>query len=225
MQSTKMQSANMQSANMNTANMQDTIDYQFAARYLAICEKICAYQGSWLNYIVPSCNPLITMAYVNKHPEKHWCWQALTSNPAISIAYMEQHPEQPWQPDEYHLRKYGGEAEVFECQDLVDEDAITDNNISPSEWHCKNVTLDIIEKNMNKIDALTALGYNEAEETDLGYIVWHHIAENPNLTLEFLEKYYQKPWGDILFLNPLTKAKAQFTRDCLRAVSILDKYE
>ena len=188
--------------------MDNQLDYEFAARYLAVYKKICAHKKCPPNYNFISSNPLITMAYVNKHPEEPWCTQGLTANPSISIAYMDAHPEFPWQQDEYHFRKYGGEAEVTECEDLADVD--TGEMLLPSEWHCKNVSLDLIEKYMPEIDEIVALGYDEDEEVDLGYLIWCHISENPNITLEFLEKYYQKPWTDILAINPLTKAKAAF---------------
>jgi hypothetical protein len=192
--------------------IEQDIDYHFAARFVKIYEKICNYQEIDIDYTFLSGNPRITMAYVSKHPEKPWNPQALTSNPSISIAYMDQHPEYPWQPDEYHLRKYGGEEEIVECEDLIaDEDAIL-----PNEWHCKNVSLAMIEKNMFMIDMLTLNGYDEVEEVDLGSLVWHHLTDNPNLTLEFLEKYYQKPWNCfILANNPLNAAKAQFRKQYL----------
>jgi hypothetical protein len=193
--------------------MASHIEYQFAAAVVNIFEKIFEDQYSEIYYYLSS-NPLMTMAYVSKHLEKPWDWQALTYNPSISIAYMDQHPEYPWNPDEYHLRKYGGEEERTECEDLVADEA---GEIMPSEWHCKNVTLAMIEKNMGMLDQLMLDGYDEVEDVDFGIIAWHHLSENPNLTLAFLEKYFKKPWNHVLLLNPLKAAKAQFQKDYLAA--------
>ena len=207
----------------------EDIDYQFAVKFVTLHEKICKYHETELDYSFLSGNPLITMAYVNKHPKKPWCWQALTSNPSISLAYMDAHPEKPWQPDEYHFRKYGGEAIVPDIlSDLLpayyanlDEEGFPPCNV----WSAANVQVSYIARHMEWIDQMVALGYDDSEEMDYGAIIWSEIAENPNLTLEFIETYYQKPWNPcILSMNPLTNAKAQFRKEYLAAYKIQQAY-
>jgi hypothetical protein len=201
---------------MASANeVAEQIDYLFAARFVAVYEKICHSQRVGLDFTYLSGNPLITMAYVNKHPTKPWCWQALTSNPSIPLSYMDQHPEKPWQPDEYHFRKYGGE-EIESLDDAVEFDGDLCNKKTP---------LAFIEEHMKWIDALVTIGYNEEEDTDEGLLIWRGISDNANLTLEFLEKYYQKPWHDlILASNPLKIAKAQFKKEYIAAYTIQQAY-
>jgi hypothetical protein len=211
-------SANAVEANEVAANeVAEQIDYLFAARFVAVYEKICAFQGIDLDFTYLSSNPLITMAYVNKHPKKPWCSQGLTSNPSIPLSYMEAHPEKQWQPDEYHFRKYGGE----EIEPEEEEDAGEfDGDLTK-----KNTPLAFIEEHMNWIDVLVTIGYNEEEETDEGILVWQGISDNANLTLEFLEKYYQKPWDHFMLANnPLKAAKAQFKKEYLAAYTIQQAY-
>ena len=188
------------------ASFDEDIDYQFADKFMKVYEKICITQGVEMQYELLSGNPIITMAYVNKHPKKPWSMQGLTSNPSISLAYMETHPEKAWHPDEYHLRKYGGEAPVP-----------NDENIASQE------SLDFIEKNIDWLDALDQDYY--FNDTSAYSRTWYQISNNPNLTVEFIDKYYQKNWDHyILADNPLRKAKAQFKKEYLAAYTIQQAY-
>jgi hypothetical protein len=199
------------------------LDYQFAAKFITIYEKICKYHKIDLDYRFLSGNPLVTMAYVNKHPNKPWCWQALTSNPSISLQYIDEHPEKFWNQDEYNLRKYGGEAEP-----IVNESyAVIDDNLFPpcSDWSASNVILDELVRYMPLIDTVTAFGYAEEEENDIGYCWWREISDNPNLTLDFIDSYYKKPWShNILAMNPLAKAKAKYRKEYIAAYKIQQAY-
>ena len=201
---------------MNLApHIEQDIEYQFAAKFVAICEKISGFHRPYDHL---SCNPAITMAYVSQHLDKPWCWQALTYNPAISIAYMEQHPEYPWHQDEYSLRKYGGEAEGI----ILDEFLVDyTSEIRPDQWDCKNISLAMIEENMKAIDSL---GFDEEQERNLNHVAWQNLSNNPNLTLDFLEKFYKKPWTEMLLFNPLHVAKAQFRKEYIAAYTIQQAY-
>ena len=48
------------------------------------------------NWNCISCNPNITMDYIEKYPEKHWNWSSISFNPNITIDYIEKHPDKPW---------------------------------------------------------------------------------------------------------------------------------
>lgn len=48
------------------------------------------------DFTVLSGNPIISMDYVEKHPEYEWNWEEISANPAVTLDYIEQHPTFPW---------------------------------------------------------------------------------------------------------------------------------
>ncbi len=178
------------------------IDCLFADKFVALLKKKATNLDELILNLL-SGNPIITMAYVQQHPELKWCWQGLTYNPSVSIKYIEVHPEYPWNDDEFHLRKYGGEAEpVMEY--------LSEMNAAgrPCEWNGHNITIGLIEKHLDWI---------KEQDDDDAEIIWHQISDNPNLTLEFIEKNYSNLYVSVLASNPLRAAKAQFRHEQLAA--------
>ena len=43
-----------------------------------------------------SCNPNITMDFIEAHPDKPWNWDYILANPNITMEFIEVHPEIPW---------------------------------------------------------------------------------------------------------------------------------
>jgi hypothetical protein len=48
------------------------------------------------NWYGISCNPNITMEFIEKHPEKPWNWYKISNNPNITMEMIEKHPEKLW---------------------------------------------------------------------------------------------------------------------------------
>jgi hypothetical protein len=202
--------------------MDQDMEYQLACRFIQVLEKIARNQESYVDFTYLSGNPLITMTYVNKHPEKAWHWPALTCNPSVPLTYIEAHPEKPWCPHEYHFRKYAGD-----WPDVTHKYAVIADTEEPpcGFWDAANVLPVDIERHMPWIDATVAIGYDDIEEYDHGMLTWNQISDNPNLTLDFIDKYHQKHWNiDILSTNPLTIAKAQFSKEYKAAYTIQQAY-
>ena len=207
---------------MDQLRMEQDMEYQLACRFVQVLEKIAKNQESFVDFTYLSGNPLITMTYVNKHPEKAWHWPALTCNPSVPLTYIEAHPKKPWCPHEYHFRKYAGD-----WPDVMHKySPIADAEEPPCGfWDAANVLPADIERHMPWIDATVAIGYDDIEEYDHGMLTWNQISDNPNLTLDFIEKYHQKHWNiDILSTNPLTIAKAQFIKEYKAAYTIQQAY-
>jgi hypothetical protein len=191
------------------------MDYQFAAKFVKVFEKIDKYNHFDSDLSLLSSNPIINMDYVNSHSERAWCWRGLTSNPSIPLAYIEKHPEKPWNKDEYEIRKYGGE----EIQPSIHITAINANGV-PQCWSASNVSLELIEKQIDHIEAQLVM-----EDDDSYYYIWSDISDNPNLTIEFIDKYYKKPWNYYgLASNPLTADKERFKKEYAAAYIIQQAY-
>ena len=203
-------------------NMAD-IDYQFAAKFMTFFlkyRKYYFYNEVCTDFSLLSSNPLITMAYVKRHPEHPWCWQGLTSNPSITLEYMDQHPELPWNKDEYHFRKFGGEATPIEPTSLISlaelEQQICLNE--PAQAAQAPAAGAGAEAQAPTNNIITV--YDEAELD-----TWTKLSDNPNLTFDFISKYHKKPWNYyVLASNPFPAAKKQFKKEYLAALKIQEAF-
>jgi hypothetical protein len=202
--------------------LDEQIDYAFAAKYMNLYEKIAKRNHIVVFLTEVSRNPLITMSYVEKHLKKPWDWEGLTENPSISLEYMEAHPEHPWDRVNYAFRKAGR----FDWPPVVG--SYVGRNLAgiPSAWDASNVSLDDIETNMKWIDAHVVFDF-DPDFVDHGppCTIWEQISANPNLTLDFIEKYIDKPWK-LCFLseNPLTEARERYKKEYKAALVIQEAY-
>jgi hypothetical protein len=203
---------------MTQENEEMHIDYFFAAKFMAVIEKLSKYHEMEEPYMMNllSGNPIITMAYVTAHPEKKWCWKGLTSNPSISIAYMDSHPEYPWDQDEYEFRKYGGEAEEVNMNAFptVENMIINVKNYIDCRL-CKYA-----DENGIDTEIEDNIAVRDLEFSDQDYQVFHNISNHPDLTLKLIEDNCQEAcWMfDLILINPLRAAKKQFREDYLAAL-------
>jgi len=188
-------------------NREQEIDYLFAAKFIAALEKANVdYYGVEMVLMVISSNPIVTMTYVTRHPEKKWYWRGLTNNPSISLAYMDAHPEYPWNQDEYEFRKYGG------------EEAELDSENEPCDIR---ETIAHLEREMERESERD----DDMDPNDLELSLWSSLSEDPNVTPEIIEQYYDKPWNYFaLCSNPLPSAKQQFKKEYLAACKIQDAF-
>lgn len=175
------------------------MDNQFAAKFVKVFEKIDAY------------NRFDSSPTDDK--ERIWCWFGLSNNPVIPIAYMEKTPKKPW-ANNYKQRNERELSLYYKvCRNRI---AYFHADGMPSNWYASNISLDLIEKNMSYIN-------NQIE--DIQRYIWADISDNPNLTPEFIEKYYKKPWNYYaLASNPLPAAKEQFKKEYAAAYIIQQAY-
>ena len=194
----------------------EQIDCAFAAKYMKLYEKIAKQNDIVVFLSEISRNPLMTMSYVEKYRNKMWDWEGLTENRGVSLEYMEAHPEHPWDLTVYYFRKAGR----FDFPPIVGSYSGRNSDGIPYAWDAGNVSLEDIEKNMNWIDAQMALDDPETPCT-----IWEQISANPNLTLDFIEKYIDKPWKlCILGENSLTEARARYKKEYKAALVIQEAY-
>ena len=180
------------------------MDYQFAAKFVKAFEKIEKYNqfGS------------------TDTNERTWCWHGLTSNPVIPLEYIEKNPKKPWDRAEYENKSREEESYMrylrHKYANKKTQSVTFDANGIPHRWDAGNVSLALIEKK---------LGYINNQFEDIQRVIWHGISDNPNVTPEFIEKYYQKPWNYyVLAINPLTIAKEQFKKEYAAAYTIQQAY-
>jgi len=200
---------------MDITKMDTTkMDYQFAAKFVKAFEKIDNY-----NQFDPSADDT---------DERTWCWHGLTTNPVIPMAYIEKHPKKPWDTEEINckIRNEGDESymrylhhKYANTEPPSTRITSLDANGVPQDWSACNVSLALIEKQMEYIEAQNAI------DEGVYRVIWSYISDNPNLTPEFIEKYYQKPWNYyVLAINPLIPAKQQFKKEYAAACIIQQAY-
>jgi hypothetical protein len=125
---------------------------------------------------------------------------------------MEEHPEYPWDQRIYYFRK----MDRCDWPPIIGTYSGSDEDTGrPYSWECGNITLAYIEAQMPWIDA------QSVDDS----LIWDGISDNPNLTLDFIDKYIDKPWNyEILATNRLTHAKKQFCQEYLAAYTIQQAY-
>jgi len=188
----------------------EQIDYAFAAKYMKLYEKIAKRNHIVVFLTDVSRNPLMTMTYVEKHLSMPWDWEGLTENPSISLEYMEAHPEHPWDRSVYCTRQ----MDRFDFPSLVGSYTGRTPADIPYDWNAFNVSLEDIEKNMKWVD-----------EQDASSTIWEQISANPNLTLDFIEKYSNKPWKlFVLAENSLADDRERYKKEYKAALVIQKAY-
>jgi len=185
------------------------MDYQFADKFVKAFEKIDKYNQ---------------FGSTATEDERTWCWHGLTSNPVIPLEYIEKNPKKLWDTAEYENKSRNEEESYMRylrhkyanTEPPSSRLATFDANGFPHRWDAGNVSLALIEKKMGFID-------NQFE--DIQRDIWYGISDNPNVTPEFIEKYYQKPWNYyVLAIHPLTVAKEQFKKEYAAAYTIQQAY-
>ena len=190
------------------------IDYRFAFNFVAALDKFNKYYQLERDTILLSSNPLITTTYVDRHPEKKWCWYGLTRNPSIPIEYIKQHPEKPWNITEFNLRNDGiVDDDVCDAPNMV---VSPDNTVTP-------ISLSFVETKLKELHQIAVA--RDIDTAASEFYFWHHISADPNLTLEVIQKYYDKPWDYYaLSMNTLPYAKEKFKKESLAAYTIQRAY-
>lgn len=175
------------------------IDYQFACRYVALLEKIFdRYKKTEEFY------------------EHSVLWETLTQNIAnISSEYRSRHPEKPWGISRCYMS-------IGRCR------LNSDNPTTLAEIETEIKRID------ERIDEMNKVPLCECPECDDDYLNdylneqkhWYRITSTSiKFTLDFLEKYWDKPWHlYYLAANMMPAAKAQFKKEYLAALKIQEVY-
>ena len=134
-------------------------------------------------------NPLEYL--LEKYPDKEWYWIYLTRNPNINMKYIENNMDKPW------VFRYLG--------------------------HNPNMNIEFVKNHPEFKNLCTwILSHENIKATDIDYIInnfkdehgklildgddyWEFISINPNLTIEFLKKYNDKPinWHHIVLYSKI----------------------
>lgn len=213
--------------------LDEQIDYAFAAKFMSLFEKIAKQKhivvlgGTRNNKVMflaeISRNPLLTMSYVELNLSTPWDWKGLTENLSTSLAYIEAHPEYPWDMKVYYARKAG---RFVHWPPIVGSYVGRNSDGIPTAWYASNVSLADIEKNMEWIDKHVVFDFDaDIVNYKPPCTIWEQICANPNLTLDFIEKYIDKPWKlCILTRNPLTAARKRYKKEYKAALVIQAAY-
>lgn len=138
----------------------------------------------------------ITCAFIDKHPERNWDWSILADKKDFTLEFVKRHLAKPFDWD------------CFSLNDNFTLDIIEKykDKICP-QWalYNKNLTMEYYKKLENdgvfddaKPGSLYSLSINPGitmrdieNNLDVEWS-WNAIAQNPNITYEFIKKYYHK---------------------------------
>ena len=174
------------------------IDYQFACRYVALLERM--FDRSKRNDIY----------------EEYLFWGILTQNIAnISVDYRNRHPEKPW--------------DLSAC--IMSINCYRFHNGNPTTLLEIESEIKRIDKHVDELKKVPICDCPECDNDSIyDYLYqqkyWYKKTScSKNLTLDFLEKYWVKPWClYYLAANMMTNAKAQFKKEYLAALKIQDAF-
>ena len=176
------------------------IEYQFACRYVAIMEKMLSKHKA--------SNPLV---YISFYDDDVF-WGLLTQN--VSPEYIRRHPEKPW--DKNPVKP----CDRFHCSWSF--------YLYPLELKHQS-TLEEIEADNKRINDIMA---EEPVSGSHNIVNIHHIHQwlntsacNKNLTLEFLEKYWDKDFNLFyLAANPMKVGKLKYKKEYMAALKIQEMF-
>lgn len=191
------------------ASLDQEIAYQFDCRYVAVMEKM--YNK----------NKASALGYFNMYAEDVF-WGLLTQN--VSAEYISRHPEKYWDrnPVKPWDRFYCDWSIYFYPPPPIE-----------SKEHSTLAELEADIKTINNLVSNPPVSADISAEDYSGTIcdvhhihVWLYItAFNPNLTLEFLEKNWEKDFN-LYYLagNAMQAGKLKFKKEYLAALKIQEIY-
>lgn len=133
-----------------------------------------------------------------------YLWGVLSHT--LTTEYMSRHPEKPW---DHSCHSCG-------CTGSIDK--IIDEK-----------TLAEIEDQIKKMNETDKVPICECDECDDIFIThrnnWIKFSTNPNVSLELIEKYWDKEWNVYcLAKNQMTGAKARYKKEYLAALKIQEMF-
>jgi hypothetical protein len=153
-----------------------------------------------------SCNPNLTMEFINSNLDKNFIWAWISENPSMTMEIIEANPDKPWN---WSYISHNPNLTMEFIQENPDKEwdwlwiseqivplvsFPTDKTLSHP-----NLTMDMIEENPDK-------QWN-----------WSIISGNPNLTFQMIEENPDKPWEwYYISSNLFTREKELFELRILR---------
>ena len=158
------------------------------------------------NYGAISSNPNLTLEYILKNLDKPWYWPFITQNPGISIEDIENTPDLPW---DYELLSSNPNFKIeimdkypnklWHIQSIINNKNTTIEDIRSRphvDWMRNGSQTEVFSQTF--IDKYP--GFFKFQKSIMDYVdeyidnnhFWRIIAHNPNLTLEFIETYFDK---------------------------------
>lgn len=201
-------------------------------------EIISKYKSLGWDWEVISCNPNITMKIVEEYKNLPWSWEAFSWNPNITMDFIKKHPENNKITYNYNyiscnpgitmdiVESYRDEVDMQyrnnELSVIWDWDGLSEN---------PNLTSEFIIKYSDKLNWMKLL-YNKALKLDVienlmnselrHKLNFDKLSRNPNITIEFVEKYYDGimciyfwDWAALSFYLKLTDELIEKYKDKL----------
>lgn len=142
-------------------------------------------EKSWDWYGCLATHTCITIDFIFEHEDKQWNWRELSSNPKITVDFIEKHLDKEWY-------WYGISRNPNVTLEFIEKYQTKDWN-----WDViiskPYITLEIIEQILNK-DCGCFISPKNWTLCNKNWSWYNGISRNPNLTLEFIEKYIEKDW-------------------------------
>lgn len=162
--------------------------------------------------------------FIDRHPNKNWCWESLSKNSSITLKYIENNINKPWSWFEMSfnenitrnfVEKYINKNWYFEWLDVNGVLGESTTLVNFNSWNgekeciCRNEQEHLSRCiNINFLDVITAnfglWGVSSNINVTLSFIkkninrnwFWglHGLSSNPNLTQEFVEKEIDRNW-------------------------------
>jgi hypothetical protein len=123
----------------------------------------------------------ITMDIMNSNPDLPWDWSGITANPNISTQYIFEHPELPWDYDMIDEKPDFDLNALLRIKDTPIYNQIDWDYIATESKDIVNIIESFVDKESEHIN------------TDWSDF-WKCVSYNDHLSLEFIEKYIDKPW-------------------------------
>ena len=153
-----------------------------------------------------SCNPNLTIEFLRKFKHRDWNWLILTKNAAFTIEMILSNRDLPWKldflcnnPNYKSQRKSAGNFDDLSRDPNLTIEIVKKYPVEKWSWH-----------HVSKNEGITMKDIQENPD-----LPWAEtVAENPNITLEYIDAHHDDPIFSFKFLsaNKFTKMKERQMR-------------
>jgi hypothetical protein len=156
-------------------------------------------------------NPNITLNFIEFYIDKPWDWSYLSSNSIITMEFVEKYIDKPWdlsllcQNENLNIKMIKKNSHINKIWEWI----LRNDNIS------RNVIIYLMN-NINKLNESEKMKlfmnkyvpiqfideYLSKNRYDRIYNYFKYISKNPNITMEFIDKYSEYIEWDLVSQNP-----------------------
>ena len=154
-----------------------------------------------------SSNPLITLKFIDDHPEIYWYWYDITDNPNLTLDFVIKYIDKPWNWDKKGLS----------CKRIINNDFLINYSNKCWNWYTLSensaihINEELLEKFIDKpwdwhiLSNHPNISCNFIDNHLNICWSWYRVSENPNITYEFVCKHYAKTlnWYYIINHSPI----------------------